>query len=191
MWGGGAGKPPQWPPGNGAKIFAYLKPFPALPQLLDKLFVLLNPAIVYMPGVDDRVKHQFRCPNVQFADEPLEMNRVIRECDLAILNGTYAAIVMLRAGKPVLQLPIYLEQATNAVAIERLGAGICVPPNDPARVVKGLESLLSSNRYAEAARNFAARCADHKHDAQIERMISRAEELANMDSCAPAQGEPE
>jgi UDP:flavonoid glycosyltransferase YjiC (YdhE family) len=165
---------------DGARIFAYLKPFPALPQLLDKLLVLLNPAIVYMPGADDRLKHQFRCPNVQFTNEPLEMNRVVRECDLAILNGTYTAITMLLAGKPVLQLPIFLEQATCGLAIERLGAGICAPPNDPGRVENGLESLLSSSRYAQAARDSAARHADYNPEAQIEQMINAAEDVATL-----------
>jgi UDP:flavonoid glycosyltransferase YjiC (YdhE family) len=151
-----------------------------LPHLLDKLFARLNPAIVYLSGVDDRVRHQFRCPNVQFCDEPLEMNQIARECDLAILNGTYTAITMLLAGKPVLQLPIFLEQAVCGLAIERLGAGLCASPHEPHRVVQSLESLLSSSRFAQAAQAFAARYADYDSSPQIERMVNRAEELATL-----------
>jgi UDP:flavonoid glycosyltransferase YjiC (YdhE family) len=151
-----------------------------LPHLLDKLFAMLNPALVYLSGVDDRMRNQFRCPNVQFCDEPLEMNQVARECDLAILNGTYTAITMLLAGKPVLQLPIFLEQATCGLAIERLGAGLCAPPHEPDRVVQSLESLLSSGRFAQAAQTFAARYAEYDPNAQIERMVKRAEELATL-----------
>jgi UDP:flavonoid glycosyltransferase YjiC (YdhE family) len=106
------------------------------------------------------------------------IDQVARECDLAILNGTYTAITMLLAGKPVLQLPVFLEQAMSGLAIERLGAGLCAPPNDPDRVVTSLESLLASNRFAQAAQSFAARYADDDPSTQIERMVNRAEELA-------------
>jgi hypothetical protein len=178
MWTPEIGRPPEWPPGNGARIFAYLKPFPALPQLLERMLGLLNPILIYAPGFDSRMRSHFDCPNLRFCDEPLQMNRVARECDLAILNGTYTAITMLLAGKPVLQVPIFLEQAVCGLAIERLGTGLCAPPHEPDRVVRALESLLSSDRFTQAARAFAARYANYSADTQIGRMTNRAEELA-------------
>ena len=127
-WGAfteGFGQPPQWPPGRGKKIFAYVRPFPALPALLTILNSLPNPSLLYIPELDPRLRDQCRSPTVRFADAPLEMGHVARECDVAIINGTHAtAAAMLLAGRPALHIPVHLEQALNAVAIERLGAGI-------------------------------------------------------------------
>ena len=64
------------------------------------------------------------------------MQQVAHECDLAILNGTHATTVaMLLSGKPALHIPIFLEQAINARAAERLGAALCVGPSDEWHVI--------------------------------------------------------
>ena len=115
---------------------------------------------------------------MRFADGPVEMSQAARECDLAILNGTFASTTaMLLAGKPALHIPIFLEQATNARAVERLGAEH-VPPNNPAAIVAGLRCLLALDQYAQAAKNFAARHASFDPDRQIQGVINRVEQLA-------------
>jgi UDP:flavonoid glycosyltransferase YjiC (YdhE family) len=85
---------------------------------------------------------------------------------------------MLLAGKPALHIPIFMEQAVNAKAAERLGAAICVPPSEPKQIANALAALLSTDRYAKAARAFADRYRDFNPDLQIEQMIERAEGLA-------------
>lgn len=181
VWTSGLGRSPEWPPGPGPKIFAYLKPFKALPQLLDRLLGLLNPILIYAPEIDPRMRSHFQCPNLRFLDEAADMKQVARECGLAILNGTHATTVaMLLAGKPALHIPVFLEQAINARAVESVGAGICAQPADPAQIINGLESMLGSDRFAQAAQAFAARYAEYDPDAQIERMVNCAEKLATL-----------
>ena len=100
-WNAGFGQPPDWPHGRGKRIFAYLKPFPALGELLHMLNGLPTPTLIYSPGLDPRLRTACRSPTVRFTDAPIEMARAARECDLAILNGTHATTVaMLLAGKP-------------------------------------------------------------------------------------------
>jgi UDP:flavonoid glycosyltransferase YjiC (YdhE family) len=179
MWSACMGQPPQWPPGEGRKVFGYLKPFPELHQLLHALCRLPNPIILYVPGIDPRLREQFQSQHVRYADGPVEMAQVARECDLAILNGTFASTTaMLLAGKPALHIPIFLEQAMNALAVERLGAGICASPANSAAIIAGLRCLLALGQYAESARSFAARYASYDPDQQIQRVIERVEELA-------------
>lgn len=181
IWSAGLGEPPRWPPGRGKKVFAYLKPFPALPQLLAALNGLPNPSLVYVPSMDARLREQFRNPTLRIADAPVEMGQVARECDVAILNGTHATTVaMLLAGKPALHIPIFLEQAINARAGERLGAAVCVAPSDTKQTIAALRSLLTDERFARAAKSFAARYADFDEERQIDRLLNRAEELAAM-----------
>jgi UDP:flavonoid glycosyltransferase YjiC (YdhE family) len=171
MWSANIGDPPQWPPGMGRKVFGYLKPFPELHQLLHALSRVPNPTLIYAPGIDPRLRAQFQSEHLRFADGPVEMSQAARECDLAILNGTFASTTaMLLAGKPALHIPIFLEQATNARAVEHLGAGICAPPNNPAAIVAGMRCLL--------AQRFAACYARFDPDRQIQRVIDRVEQLA-------------
>ncbi len=179
IWSGGMGEPPRWPPGRGKRIFAYLKPFPTLPQLLATLNGLPNPSLVYVPGLDARLREQFRNPTLRLAAEPVEMGQATNECDVAILNGTHATTVaMLLAGKPALHVPIFLEQAINARAAERLGAAICVPPSDVQHCVAALRSLLTDDRLAAGARSFAAKYSGFDAAKQLTRLLDRAEELA-------------
>jgi UDP:flavonoid glycosyltransferase YjiC (YdhE family) len=179
IWSAGMGEPPNWPPGRGKRIFAYLKPFPALPQLLAALNGIPNPSLVYIPGIDPRLREQFRNPTLRFTDSPVEMSQVARECDLAILNGTHATTVaMLLAAKPALHIPIFLEQAINARAAERLGAAICASPADQKQIANGLRTLLTTDQFSHAAKQFAARYADFNPETQLARILDRAEELA-------------
>jgi len=179
IWSAKMGDPPRWPDGVGRKVFAYLKPFPALPQLLHELSRLANPILIYAPGIDPRLLAQFKSERVRYADLPLEMEQVARECDVAILNGTFASTsAMLLAGKPALHIPIFLEQATNSRAVERLGASITAAPNNPAAIVAGLRTLLALDEYSRGAKRFAAKYAGFDAGRQIRRVVDRAEELA-------------
>ncbi|MGA7409182.1 MAG: hypothetical protein WBW33_01785 [Bryobacteraceae bacterium] len=174
------GEPPNWPGGRGQRIFAYLKSFPALPQLLATLNGLPNPSLVYCPGIDPRMREQLRNPTLRFADAPVEMSQVCRECDIAILNGTHATTVaMLLSGKPALHIPIFLEQAINARAAERLGAAICASPTDPQQIITALRTLLTTDRFSQAAKAFAVRYADFNPETQLDRILDRAEQLAS------------
>jgi len=182
-WGalppGGIGPPPEWPPGRGPRIFAYLKPFPALPQLLEAISGLPNPSLIFADGLSGQARERLSRPNVKFAAGAVDMPQTAAQCDLAILNGTHATTAaMLLAGKPVLQIPIFLEQALNAIASVKLGAAISALPTKPEQVVGGLQAMLADGKFAAAAQAFAARHAEHDAVGQLEQLIDRAVELA-------------
>lgn len=175
------GPAPDWPKGNGARIFAYLKPFAALSHLLDSLCRLPNPALVYVDGMSPQEQAQFTRPNVVIASGAVNMRQTARECDLAILNGTHATTVsMLLAGKPILQIPLYLEQALNSLATAKLGAALVALPSKPERVVNGLHSMLTESRFATAAEVFAAQHKDHDPNRTLSELVDRVEGLATV-----------
>jgi UDP:flavonoid glycosyltransferase YjiC (YdhE family) len=135
--------------------------------------------LIYASGVDDALKNQFRSPNLNFADAPVNLVKAAAECDVAILNGTHgSAAAMLLAGKPTLHIPIFLEQGVTAQAVAKLGAGINVMPNEPAKIAAGLQALLNLEQFGDAARAFAARHADFDPASQIAKLVDRAEQLA-------------
>jgi hypothetical protein len=178
VWPTSGGKPPVWPEGEGKRIYAYLKPFPALPRLLEFLNEWRCPAIVFVDGIGEDIQRRFESATLHFEREPLDLVEIGRQCDLAILNGgfgTTAAILL--AGRPMLLVPIYLEQALLAAAVTRLGAGLVAPPTRPEHLSAALSALLESPNYAVAARAFAARYAGRDPEGQVQKMLLRAEEL--------------
>ena len=185
-WGpvnGSGGKPPQWPGGRGKRVYAYLKNFPALPDLLKALNDRGNPTLVFVDGIDRATQQRFASPTLRFEDERLDLAQVGRECDLAILNANHGTLSqLLLAGRPVLQLPLALEQRLLAEAVCRLGAGEIAPPmSGKAEVIeRKLDRMLSDDegeRYAQAARRFAAAHADFDPQRQRQEMLERVEQL--------------
>jgi hypothetical protein len=178
-WGSGFGKPPVWPPGSGKRIYAYLKPFHDLPRLLHALKQSGCPTLIYADGISDAMKSGFASPALRFETEPLDMPRVAAECDLAVLNANHGTLVaILLAGKPSLQIPIYVEQSLLANAVMRMGAALGASPAGGQQIEDQLNRLLTDTRCAKAARQFAAQHAGYDPNRQIAEMLDRLEALA-------------
>ncbi len=187
-WSSGFGKPPVWPPGAGKRIYAYLKPFPELPKLLELLASSGLPTIIYCDGIAPEVQRQYQAPHVRFENEPLDMDRVGRECDLAILNANHGtAVQILLAGKPSLQIPIHVEQSLLANAILRMGAGLGASPADAAEIERQFHVLCHGQVPLEGVRQFAAKYASFDPQRQTAGIIQRLEELGSA-SVAGAPG---
>ena len=190
-WGpvmGTGGNVPAWPDAKGPKVFAYLKRFAGLPELLALLNERRLPTVAYMDGIDAAMRRKFESPTLRFERQRVDVGRAAAECDLAILHagqGTTAA--MLLAGKAVLQLPIVVEQRLTADATVRLGAGERAAAGDAGQVGEKLGLLLADGRYAEAAGRFAAKYADFDPAAQVERMVGRVEELLEPQARRPTR----
>jgi MoaA/NifB/PqqE/SkfB family radical SAM enzyme len=178
---------PEWPEGRGKRIFAYLKPFPAMAPLLKHLARIGCPTIVYGDDIDPRLRERFGGGTIRFEVEPLDMAEVGKTCDLAILNGTAGTTAaILLAGRPVLQVPISLKQGHVAMAVTRLGAGLMASSDQPERIMDALTRMLASESYAEAARRFAARHADFDPQRQVAGMLDRIEALLRHPTERPA-----
>jgi len=178
IWPVDLGHPPVWPEGNGQKIFAYLKPFPGLPSLLDQLRKLGSPTIVVCDGVEAVIQQQFQAANIRFENEPLDLQQASRQCDLAVLNANHGtAVAVLLAGKPSLLIPLYLEQALLAKAIMRLGAGLGASSGEPQQISERLSLVRTDRRYAAAAQRFASKYADLDPQRQVSAALDRLERL--------------
>jgi hypothetical protein len=172
------GESPDWPAGPGKRLFAYLKPFPSLPQLLNLLAQANCRSIIHIENCPPDAQNRFGAPNLLIETRRLNLRRVIQESDLAILNGTHGSTLLtLLAGKPILQFPIVLEQELNSRATVRLGVG-AMGSMHPSQALEGeLQSFLQSEAYAESARQFAARYANHSPDQQCEQAVERLAEM--------------
>jgi hypothetical protein len=182
MEAGGGGAAPQWPEGEGKRVFAYLKSFGGVGGLLALLKARRCPAVVYFDGGLAAVgaARGLDSPTLRFEPKRLDMARVAGECDVAVLHagqGTTASL--LRAGKPILQIPLVLEQRLTAVATERLGATRTGPSSAEGfeELEKQFDSLLNDPAPAGAARRFAHQYESFDPAAQLERIVARVEAL--------------
>ncbi len=177
-WVRSEGKPPQWPGGSGKRIYAYLKSFPTLPHLLEQLRNLGNRTLVFVDGIDPRVQERFACPTLRFENQRLDIKAVAAECDVSILNANHGtAVALLLAGKPLLQLPIYLEQGMFAYTINRMGAALQADIAKPQHITAALQRMLTESSFTNNANAFAARYKNFDPECENNEMVDRIESL--------------
>lgn len=180
-WGtspSGLGSEPVWPISQGKRIYAYLKPFKALEPLLHYLQQLQASVIIYAPDLSEAIKQKYSSSTLSFSTSPLDLEQTASSCDIAITNSTHATVAtFLLAGKPVLLLPIFLEQAILAYNIARMGAGLNAASLQPQDIISKLQMLLNDPRYTHAAEQFARRYADFDADDMDRRLLDRIDSL--------------
>ena len=147
---------PEWPAGDGKRIYAYLRHFETLPALLESLRDSGQPTLIYMPQQPRDIMSQFEGGNLRFSPVPLDITMVAAKCDLAILHGGHGVTAaMLLAGRPLLLLPLHLEMLLTARAVAQLGAGLAAPQLKPAGMHNKLMRLLNEPEFGDAAKQFA------------------------------------
>jgi hypothetical protein len=165
------------------KVFAYLKDFPALPDLLAALEAGGHETTVVCDGVPAAVRERFAASGrVRFEDRSLDLRRAARGFDLAVLNaGHGATAAMLLAGVPALLVPIQLEQGLLArAAVRNTGACLGGSAKDGPALVGRLAEMLEPEGFArrsQAAKRFAAKYAAFDPAEQVRRMVQRVEGL--------------
>jgi len=175
-WPFGPGVEPVWPAGKGPKIFVYLKPFQWLEEFLKELRQNGSPTIMLSGGNDKALQERYACPTIRFEERPLDLRRIVAECDLAVLNANHGtAAALLLAGKPCVLAPMYLEQLLFARRVEGLGAARVVLKDQapPAGLLR--ETLASCRGGAEA---FARRYAGWAPGRQLPELADRLHQLA-------------
>ena len=177
VWSDLDGELPNWPKAEGPRVFAYLKPFRALPNLLDHLAESGFPCLVYLSADMDTCRWQSE--TLCIVDAPLDMNRVTRECDMAILHAGHGSTAnVLLAGKPILQLPFNVEQFHTSKNTERMGAGAMAMVNDPAEIISAFDRVVADAAMGEAATSFARHYQGFDPANALETVVNRIEALA-------------
>ncbi len=178
QWPDAVGIYPDWPAGNGKRIFAYLKSGPALPVILQSLATQGVSAIVYSPDADSRLMNAYRGTSVRLVDQPLNLVEVARTTDAAILNGTHGTVTtMLLAGKPTLLIPLQLEQQLLTQAVVTLGAAVGAGQDDGPALNRLCSALIEDCGLQNAAEDFANRYASFNANRLREELVDRIERL--------------
>jgi UDP:flavonoid glycosyltransferase YjiC (YdhE family) len=86
------------------------------------------------------------------------LRAVLADCDLVVQHATHGvASEALLAGRPLVSLPLTLEQFLLARKIEQIPAGLTGNPNDAASLLPLLQRGLTDARLLAGAQAFARR----------------------------------
>lgn len=88
------------------------------------------------------------------------MEEVCRSCDAVLCqSGSGTVATALHAGKPVVMLPMHMEQLLFARRVQALGAGLHLTEDRIGQLEACLRRVLTQPGFTEAARSFARRYA--------------------------------
>ena len=166
------------PAGSGQCVFAYLKPIAALEEVVQRLAASPYCGMIHLDGVPEEKFRKYQTDRWRLTNRPIDIRQAAAGCDVAITNanpGTCTA--MLLAGKPLVNVPAFLEQWLFAAAVERLGAGITVNINDARGIFEATHRVLDDLRYATAAADFAARHEHHRPDEVAAQIVDELEAM--------------
>jgi UDP:flavonoid glycosyltransferase YjiC (YdhE family) len=172
---------PQWPAGEGARVFAYLNaPHAEHAAMLQALGVAGCRTLCYSPEVAAGAKPPVDDPNIAWAGAPVDLDEALRECELVVCHAGESTVSQaLLAGRPLLLMPQSAESFLTARRVREIGAGINIGelarPLDWPAIVR---SLLDGDAYRQAAQAFARRHADFDACRQAEALAEVLEALA-------------
>ena len=169
---------PDWPPGAGPRLFAYLYSyFKGLDPLLAAIAASKSPALVFCRGIDPKLREKYEGGSIRFPAEAMSVSKMLPQADAVVCHGSHQMTAQaLLAGKPVLLLPTQLEQFLIMRRLVRFGAGLGIAPEVPdADYASALRALAAKAGYAAKAREFADRYARHERGAALATMTARIE----------------
>jgi len=174
-----SGVVPEWPAGDGPRIFAYVAAdHRDFERLLGALTSLPYPTLVHARSAPVATTQRYRAPNLRFSSEPVTMRLATREADLVICQGSGTTAAALLAGKPVLILSQHLEQMLTGLHVANRGLGSFVTGDAKAPNYRQIvRQLLSDSDCSERARRFAEKYASFDQGAQLDAIVARCEEL--------------
>ncbi|MCI1191407.1 hypothetical protein MOJ79_06090 [Calidifontimicrobium sp. SYSU G02091] len=147
-----------WPPGDGPRVFAYLRTdHPTATTVLHALAGLRCRAVVVLSGGSPDAQPVTTARHVAVRTVPLATGPMLDTCDVVVGHGGMGLTSSaLQAGRPLLLCPTQGEQRATARRLAAQGAAIAVEPNaDAATVVAALETLCGEAARS-SARAFAA-----------------------------------
>ena len=138
------------------RVLAYLKRGRELP-VLDALVWLGWHGDIYAPALSaEQASHYFR-HGLHISREPFSMADRLQACGLVICHSGHGMVAQaLLAGKPLLLLPLQVEQRLLSHRVQQLGAGVL--PEDASDIdglCNALQVLADDATYRDSATAFA------------------------------------
>ena len=136
-------------------MFAYLRMFPHIEGLLR--FLRSSQLNVLVQSDDFPVDRRllYITERLRFVTGPCDVASAMSTCDLAITNGNHGmTCAALLAGKPVLMIPIVIEQYLLARRVAETGAARLGETHELDSIIANLKTLLHDESAIAAAVRF-------------------------------------
>ncbi len=169
----------NWAELSGHRVFAYLRPYPELPYMLDALRDTNASVLAVVPGIGTERAAAYSSKRVHVFEEHLKLAPLMRDMDLAITHGGHGlAGAFLLHGVPMLTVPTNIEQYMMSSRLIQLGVGKQVTRN---RIKIDFSSSLAQiaeiPSYREQARVISKKYAGHDVDWVVLRVAKTIERL--------------
>lgn len=173
------GQEPQWPGTRKTRIFAYLKAhYAKFDQVLSALSRTDASVLIFAQGVARQQVQRYQGANLAFSTSPVLMSAARAQCDLAVCHAGGTVDVMLSAGKPLLLLPMQMEQSMTCKQVENAGCGLSYTlEQPPAMLEKLLSKLLTNADFSARAAAYAANHQEFTQENALHRLLDCCSQL--------------
>lgn len=171
------GLPVTWPGHGGPRVFAYLNPRIALPEILNALIIEGVRVCLYAPGADltaMRTAGIVGHPQISVMEGPVDMRGVAAAAEFAVTNGNFNTISgLLLDGIPQLMITYDIEKYLAGRRVQALGAGVLVPRARLSTLRSGVAAMLGQSKFRRVAQEFARRHDPAARSDQLDYMLAR------------------
>jgi UDP:flavonoid glycosyltransferase YjiC (YdhE family) len=184
------GVAPEWPQGQGPKVFAYLKPqYEHMEEVLDTLAAFECRTAAFVGGVPRRRFAELQNNRISVSQRPYDIKRAASECDFCVCHAGHGTTCeSLLMGKPLLLLPMQLEQYLTARRVSDAGAGVIADREDPQWDLKATVRLIINNpELARQAKRFASRYSGFTSLSTVARIANECEAIVRQPRNARAR----
>lgn len=165
--------PPQWPSGDGPRVFGYLHAFPSVLALLRDLRSCQVRAVLFIRHLAPELREGFQGSGLEFVNRPVDLDRVACEADWVINHGNHSTAAHFASrGVPQLLIPLHQEHLFLARNLQRRGAAV-IGYQDQENFVSLLGALSQDMRYRQNAASLAQQC-DQNHTRDARSYIARS-----------------
>jgi UDP:flavonoid glycosyltransferase YjiC (YdhE family) len=171
----------EWPRGSGPRVFAYLKPhYQEMEEVLDGLTAFGCRTAAFIGGIPAQTLARIQSNTISVSQRPYDIKRAASECDFGVCHAGHGTICeLLLKGKPLLLLPIHLEQYLVAQRVSEAGAGVVVERENPRRDFKAaIGQIINNPDFARQARQFASHYSSVTSLSSVTRIADECETIA-------------
>jgi UDP:flavonoid glycosyltransferase YjiC (YdhE family) len=181
------GAVPEWPQSRGPKVFAYLKPhFQQLGEVLDALTTFECRTAAFVGGIPTQQLATIQNNTISVSHSPYDIKLAASECDFGVCHAGHGTICeLLLMGKPLLLLPMQLEQHLLASRVSEAGAGVIVDRDNPHRDFKAaVGQIINNPNIQRHAKRFASRYSGLTSLSAVTKIADECEEIVRQASAA-------
>jgi UDP:flavonoid glycosyltransferase YjiC (YdhE family) len=168
------GKSPDWRVGSAPRAFVYLYGnYPKLDVVLQAIESSGVDALVYCPGAPKSTIDRFGNAQIKSSKEIYDVDRVLVDAAVLICHGNFGTVWEgLLHGKPMLCLPVHMEQSIATQRLLEIGVAIQSGSEMTVESIKdALLRLLIHPEYSAAAQRVASKYQHHNASAHLDGLV--------------------